>query len=97
MRRLVANTVLGFQVAAFAAVCLLGSPMILFKFGVDEVRRRIESRWPNSDRVRAISFWIGLLAPFVMCVVLAAALGIAVVRVRALQQTSPDASPTPPG
>ncbi len=88
MRRLVSNTVLGVQVAAFALVCLAASPLILFKFGVDWVRERIECRWPDSYRARAVSYWFGVLAPFVLCVVLLAVLSVMVLRVRELQHSA---------
>jgi hypothetical protein len=86
LRRLVTNTVLGVQIAAFALVCVMASPMILFKFGVDWVRDRIEARWPDSERARAVSFWIGLLAPLVFCVVMLVVLIVLASRVRNLRQ-----------
>lgn len=74
MRRLIDAVGFGLSVAVFAVVCLFASPLILFKFGVDWVRERIESRWPDSERAREISSWIGLLAPVLFVVVLAVTL-----------------------
>jgi TRAP-type C4-dicarboxylate transport system permease small subunit len=70
VRKYVTNVVLGVQVAAFAMVCIVCSPAILFKFGVDWVQERIETRWPGSEHARAVRFWIGLLAPALLCLVL---------------------------
>ena len=85
MRRLLARVTTGLQVVAFAWLCLVTSPVILLSFGVAAVRHGIEARWPDSDRARAVSFWLGLLAPVVLLVVLAVALGFAIAHVRALQ------------
>lgn len=89
MRRILANVALGFQVFVFALVCVVCSPAILFKFGVDWVRDGIEARWPDSDRARAVSFWVGLLAPLVLSAVLLLLVVILAVRVRELQQRVP--------
>ena len=74
MQQLVPKVVIGFQAAGFALVCLFVSPMILFKFGVDCVRDRIETHWRDSDRARAASAWLGLLLPVILCIVVVLAL-----------------------
>jgi hypothetical protein len=75
---------------AFALFCLSASPVILFHFGVWSVREWIEARWPDSEWARAVSFWLGLLAPFVLLLVLAVVLAFAVAHVRALKHTEPE-------
>lgn len=89
MRRLLTRVATGLYMAAFAVFCLAASPIILFHFGVSAVRDRIEARWPDSDRARAVSFWLGLLAPVVLLVVLAVALGFAIAHVWALKHAEP--------
>lgn len=93
MRRLVAKTVLGAQVAAFAVVCLISLPMILFMFSVNWVRYRIESRWPDNERAQAVSYWFGLLAPVALLVVLAVTLEFAIANIRAIKHAAPAAAP----
>ena len=66
------------SMVAFGVHCLVALPVILFKFAVDFVRDWIERKWPDSERARAVSFWIGLLAPLAMLVALAIALGFAI-------------------
>jgi hypothetical protein len=78
--------------AAFAVVCVTCSPIILFHLGVSAVRDRIEERWPDSERARAVSFWLGLLAPVVLLVVLVVALGFAIAHVRGLNHAEPTAA-----
>jgi len=90
--RLVSHFVPGLQVAVFVVVCLVASPVILFKFGVDWLRERIEARWPDSYRAQAVSFWIGLLAPAILCIVLIVVLVFAAARLRARQSAEPGAS-----
>jgi len=70
MRKLISNLVLGLRVAIFALSFLAASPFILFRFGVDWIRDRIESSWPGNDRAQMVSSWIRLLAPFVFCIIL---------------------------
>jgi uncharacterized metal-binding protein len=70
VRRLAANVVFGFEIMVFAFMCIAGSPIILCKFGVDWLQDRIEARWPNSYRAQAFSFWLGLLAPVVVSIIL---------------------------
>ncbi len=80
--RLLTRAVIGLYMAAFAVHCLVASPFILYMFGVSALRDRIEARWPDSDRAHAVSFWLGLLAPVVLLVVLTVVLGFAIVRAR---------------
>lgn len=75
MRRLADNVVL---VAAVALMCIVCWPLFVFQPGVDWVRGRIQKRWPDSYRAQAVSFWIGLLAPAILCVVLTILLSILV-------------------
>jgi hypothetical protein len=86
VRRLVSHVVLGVEIAVFALVCLVASPMILFKFTFDQLRDRIEARWPDSYRAQVVSFWIGLLAPVILFIVLGALLAFAISRVRDANQ-----------
>jgi hypothetical protein len=79
---MVSRVMTGLYMAVFVVVCLLASPVILFKFGVDWVREWIEARWPDSRRALVISFWIGLLAPVLLNVVLVVLLLFAVARLR---------------
>ncbi len=68
MRQVLAMVGLALEVAMFTLVCLAATPCLLFKFGVDRLRERIESRWPDSGPARAASCWIGLLAPVIFLV-----------------------------
>jgi hypothetical protein len=97
MLRLLTRVATGIHMAVFAVFCLVASPVVLFHFGVSAVRDWIESRWPDSERARAVSFWLGLLAPIVLLAVLAVALGFAIARVRALKlaELGAVADPTP--
>jgi hypothetical protein len=54
-----------FYAAAFAVFLVIVLPEILFRFGLDWIRERIETRWPESDRAKRVSSWIGCLAPVV--------------------------------
>jgi hypothetical protein len=85
MLRLVSRLAAGLHVAAFAVVCVAAAPAILFMAGVGLARESVEARWPDSRRARAASFWIGLLAPVVLCAGAAAVLWLAAARVRARQ------------
>lgn len=86
MRRLLTRVATGLHMAAFAAFCLATLPVFLFDFGLSAVRDRIEAQWPDSGRARAAGFWLGLLAPLALAVVLAVAAGFTVARIRALKQ-----------
>ncbi len=68
--RLISGSVTGVLLVAFGLFCLLAFPGILVQFGVAWVREKIEATWPDSDRARAWSFWIGLLTPSVVLVLL---------------------------
>ncbi|HEY1191366.1 MAG TPA: hypothetical protein VGE74_27275 [Gemmata sp.] len=57
------------------------------------MRDRIESRWPDSKRAMAVSFWLGLLAPVALLVVVAVVLGFTIAHVRALKSAEPGAAP----
>jgi hypothetical protein len=70
----------------FAVMCVIGSPIILFHLGIAAVRDWIEARWPGSARARAVSFWLGLLAPVALVIVLLIVTALAFVRVRQLEQ-----------
>lgn len=91
LRRFLSNIALGLQVFVFALVCVICLPMILFhilfQFGVDWVCEGIEARWPDSDWARAASFWVRLLAPFVLNAVLLVVVVVLALRVRELQQS----------
>lgn len=76
----------GFQIAAFTVICLAMSPVILLNFGIFAVQDWIVTRWPNSERARAVRFWLGLLAPIVLSLVLILAIGFAIAHVRALKK-----------
>jgi hypothetical protein len=95
MLRLLAQVATGVHMAAFAVFCLVASPMILFHFSVSALRDGIEARWPDSKRARAVSFWLGLLAPIALLAVLAVALGFTIARVRALKLAEPGAVADP--
>jgi hypothetical protein len=56
----------GVYLTLCALVCLACLPVVLFSLGVSALRDRIEARWPDSDRARAVSFWLGLLAPLAL-------------------------------
>jgi hypothetical protein len=71
VRQRVSQVVFGLQVTAFGLACLAASPMLLFKAGVDWLRDSLEARWPDRQRAEAISFWIGMLPPVILCVILA--------------------------
>ena len=49
MWRLFTSVATGLQMVAFAWLCLVASPVILFSFAVDAVRHGIEGRWPDSE------------------------------------------------
>lgn len=85
MERFLLRAVTGLHMVAFGVFCLVASPVILFSFGVSAVRDGIESRWPGSERARAVSFWLELLAPFLLMTVLVVVLLYAIGRVRELQ------------
>ena len=87
MRRLIHRIVVGFEMVVFACVLLLASPFILMKFGVDAIRGRIGDKWPDSDRAKAVSFWIGCLWPLVVAVVWLVICWLAVQHVRSLKNT----------
>ena len=80
MRRFLSGTAVGISVIVFGLVCLTFSPVILFKFGVDLVRERIEAKWPNSERAKRISSWLGILAPVFLCVVMLALICVVLAR-----------------
>jgi hypothetical protein len=42
---------------------VLGIPFFLLQSAVGRFRDWIERRWPESDRARTVSWWIGCLAP----------------------------------
>ena len=74
MRKLVANALLGFRIAAFALLCFAALPVLLLKAAGDWASDRIECRWPDSRRALAVSFWIRLLTPVVLNIILLIAL-----------------------
>lgn len=89
MRQLLTRVATALHMTAFAVFCLAASPVILFHFGVSAMRDRIERRWPDSERARAVGYWLGLLAPVMLLVVIAVALGFAIAHVRALKHAAP--------
>src|SRR4051812_24911845 len=80
MRQWVSKVVFGLRVTASALACLAASPMLLFKDGVDWLRDSLEARWPDSQRAEAVSFWIGILSPVILCVSLATLLALVIAR-----------------
>ncbi len=72
--KLVSRLATGLQMAGFALTILVALPLILLKFGVDfavdSLRDRIEARWPDSDRARAVSFALKLLTPVFVLILL---------------------------
>ena len=82
MWRLLTRVATGLYMVAFAVSCLVALPVILFHLGVSAVRDGIEARWPGSDRARAFSFWLGLLAPVALLVVLVVVIEFVIPRVR---------------
>lgn len=93
MRQYLTRVTTGLHLAAFTVLCLAGAPIILFHFGVSAVRDRIEARWPESAGARAVSFWLGLLAPVVLLVVVTVVLGFAIAHVRALKHSERSTAP----
>lgn len=88
MRKLFSNPVFGFRLAVFALTVLAASPIILFKFGVDWLKERVESRWPGNYRAQIVSFWIGLLAPVLLNIILLVVLWLAIAWLRARRNHS---------
>jgi len=86
VRSLISNIAFGVYAVAFVTACLACTPFILFKFAVDWVGDRILATWPDSDRARAVRFWVRLLAPVAVNVVMLVILVIMVGRIRELQQ-----------
>ena len=79
MRRLISKVAAVIDRTLLAVGIVLVLPFLLVtKFPIDALREWIERRWPDSERARAVSFWIGLLAPFVLILVLLVALGVAI-------------------
>lgn len=70
MKRFLSRVVFALEMAAFGVLLLLAVPVKLHDIGVDAIRDRMEARWPDSERVRTISFLFGLLAPLLTSTVL---------------------------
>jgi hypothetical protein len=85
VRRLASNIAFGLHVAFFAVVCVGALPVLLFMFGVNWVRDQIDARWPDSDRARAVRFWIGCLAPPLLLLIMLVITVIAALRVHELR------------
>ena len=82
MWQLLVRVATAVHMAAFAVACLVCLPAILFNFGASAVCHWIETRWPDSDPARAFSFWLRLLAPLALTVVMAVILWFTVARMR---------------
>ena len=81
--RIISMALTTLMMTVFVLWCLAASPLLLFKFGVDWLTERLESKWPDSYRARVIPFWTRLLAPLAFLVILSAVLLLAIFHLRA--------------